>query len=134
MHLRGILHDSLKKKTNKNVLNPSTSLFFFFGSTNLQNLQNPYRTLKYRTRFEILSLPFLSSLLFFFFSFFLKDDSVHSGDEGKTKRRFARASTTYLIHLCPCFFSFFLLFFIHFRNFLTRLSTQTFPRRSSFSS
>lgn len=34
------------------------------------NLQNPYRTLKYRTRFEIC----LS---------FIEDDSVHSGDEGK---------------------------------------------------
>lgn len=34
------------------------------------NLQNPYRTLKYRTRFEIC------------LSFF-KDDSVHSGDKGK---------------------------------------------------
>lgn len=82
------------------------------------NLQNPYRTLKYRTRFEIC------------LSFF-KDDSVHSGDEGKPNDDSLEQTQRILyIYMSLSHVSVRVVYSLRLKNFLARSLARTLPRPS----
>lgn len=85
------------------------------------NLQNPYRTLKYRTRFEI-------CLSFFQRRF------CSQWWRRETKRRFGRANTTYFIYLCLFRTCLRVVYSSRLKNFLARSLARTLPRLSWFSS